>query len=373
MSAHAILSASGAHRWLNCPPSALLEREFTDNTSEAAAEGSAAHALAEHKLRRALKMRSQKPVSTYDNDDMDDFTDGYVGFVLEQIGQLKQACRDPQVLIEQKLDLSKYVPSGFGTADCVIVADGTVHVVDFKYGTGVLVSAVDNPQMKLYALGALNLFEGLYDIENVSMTIYQPRRENISTSTVSKESLYKWADDVLKPTAELAANGEGEYLPGEHCQFCRAAVRCRARADEKLRLAALEFALPPTLSDEEISEILGQLDDLVTWANTIKDYALRSALQGTKWDGYKLVEGRSNRRYISEEKVAKAAQEAGYCDIYKQSLLTITEMEKYLGKTKFNEILGALISKPTGKPTLVPAIDKRPEINTAKNDFMEES
>ena len=368
MSAHAVLSASGSFRWLQCPPSALLERKFTDNTSEAAAKGSAAHALAEHKLRRALKMRSKKPISTYDCDEMDGYTDGYVEFVLEQAGY----CPNSKVLIEQKLDISKYVPDGFGTADCIIVADRILRVIDLKYGTGVVVSAEENPQMKLYALGALGLFEDLYDIDDVSMSIYQPRRENVSTYTIDREALCQWADAVLKPTARLAYNGGGEYQPGAHCQFCRAAVRCRARADEQLKLAASEFALPPLLSDDEISGLLGNLDDIVAWANSIKEYALHSALQGKIWEGWKLCEGRSNRRYKDEDAVAKAAQEAGYNDIYKHSLITITDMERLMTKKKFNEILGAFIEKPPGKPVLVPECDKRPELNTAKNDFMED-
>ena len=256
MSKHAILSASGAHRWMNCTPSARLELEFDYNSSEAAAEGTAAHALSEHKLRKALKIRTKKPVSPYHSDEMDSYTDGYVEFVLEVIEQAKQTCSDPLVLIEQRLNFSKYVPDGFGTGDCVIVADGTLHVIDFKYGQGVLVDAEDNPQMKLYALGALELFDGIYDIYTVSMTIYQPRRENVSTSIVSKENLYQWAEEVLKPKAELAFAGEGNYCPGEWCQFCKAAVKCRARAEAKMKLASFEFALPPLLSDEEIAEIL---------------------------------------------------------------------------------------------------------------------
>ena len=374
MSKHAILSASGAHRWLNCTPSARLELEFDDNSGEAAAEGTAAHALSEHKLRKALKMRSKKPVSPYDSDEMDNYTDGYVEYVLEVIEQAKQTCSDPIILIEQRLDFSKYVPDGFGTGDCVIIADGTLHIIDFKYGQGVLVSAEDNPQMKLYALGALGLFDGIYDIEMVLMTIYQPRRENISTSTVSKESLYRWAEEVLKPKAELAFAGDGNYCPGEWCQFCRAAVKCRARAEAKMKLATFEFALPPLLSDEEIAEILSSIGDLTRWTNEIIAYATDAAVNhGKKWPGFKVVEGRSNRKYKDEEAVAEAAKNAGYRDIYKQSLITITEMEKLMGKTKFNEVLGGLIMKPPGKPTLVPVSDKRPEMNTssAKNDFME--
>ena len=374
MSKHAILSASGAHRWLNCTPSARLELEFDDNSGEAAAEGTAAHALSEHKLRKALKMRSKKPVSPYDSDEMDNYTDGYVEFVLEVIEQAKQTCSDPLILIEQRLDFSKYVPDGFGTGDCVIIADGTLHIIDFKYGQGVLVSAEDNPQMKLYALGALDLFDGIYDIEMVSMTIYQPRRENISTSIVSKESLYQWAEEVLKPKAELAFAGDGNYCPGEWCQFCRAAVKCRARAEAKMKLATFEFALPPLLSDEEIADILSSIGDLTSWANEIIAYATDEAVNhGKKWPGFKVVEGRSNRKYKDEEAVAEAAKNAGYRDIYKQSLITITEMEKLMGKSKFNEILGELVMKPPGKPTLVPVSDKRPEMNTssAKIDFME--
>ena len=375
MSNHAILSASGAHRWMNCTPSARLELEFDDKSGEAAAEGTAAHALSEHKLRKALRMQSDKPVSQYDSDEMDKFTDEYVEFVLEIIEQVKQDCNDPLVLIEQRLDFSTYVPDGFGTGDCLIIADGTLHIIDFKYGQGVLVSAEENPQMKLYSLGALELFDGIYDIGEVSMTIYQPRRENVSTSTVSKESLYQWADEILKPKAELAFTGDGNYCPGEWCQFCRAAVKCRARAEEKMKLAVFEFALPPLLSDEEIAEILSSLGDLTNWANDIMAYAANAAINhGKEWPGFKVVTGRSNRKYTNEKAVAEAVKKAGYQDIYRQSLITITQMEKLLGKKRFNEILGGLVKKPPGKPVLVPVSDKRSEITTgtAKNDFMEE-
>lgn len=208
---HAILSASSSHRWMNCTPSARLEREFADRETEAAAEGTAAHALCEHKLRRALKMRSRKPVSKYDCDEMDAYTDGYVEFVLEQLTQAKLECADPLVLIEQRLDFSCWVPEGFGTGDCIIVADKLLHIIDFKYGQGVLVEAEENPQMMLYALGALRLFDSLYDITEVSMSIYQPRRENVSTWTISVDELNAWAENTLKPKAKLAHKGEGEY------------------------------------------------------------------------------------------------------------------------------------------------------------------
>jgi hypothetical protein len=359
---------------MNCTPSARLELEFDESESGAAAEGTAAHALSEHKLRRALKMRSKKPVSKYDSDEMDAHTDSYVEFALEQIEQAKHTCADPLVLIEQRLNFSKYVPDGFGTGDCVIIADGTLHIIDFKYGQGVLVSAEENPQMKLYALGALELFDCIYDISAVFMTIFQPRRENVSTYTAFKEILYNWAEEILKPTAILAFDGSGKYIPGEHCQFCRAAVKCRTRAEAKLKLASFEFALPPLLSDGEIAEVLASIGDLINWANEIMAYASDAAVNhGKQWPGFKVVEGRSNRKYTNEETVAEAAKAAGYRDIYKQSLITITEMEKLMSKPKFNEILGGLITKPPGKPTLVPVTDKRPAMNTsnAKIDFTE--
>ena len=371
---HAILSASSSHRWMNCTPSARLEREFADRETEAAAEGTAAHALCEHKLRRALKMRSRKPVSKYDCDEMDAYTDGYVEFVLEQLTQAKLECADPLVLIEQRLDFSCWVPEGFGTGDCLIVADKLLHIIDFKYGQGVLVDAEENPQMMLYALGALRLFDSLYDISEVSMSIYQPRRENVSTWTISVDELNAWAENVLKPKAELAHKGEGDYLPGPWCQFCKAAVKCRARAEEKLQLARFEFAPPPLLSDEEIEEILGKLDDLTKWASEIQAYAQDAAINhGKVWQGFKLVATRTNRRYTDEEAVIQAAKEAGYTDIFKKSLIPITEMEKLMSKKEFNRILGSLVEKPQGRPTLVPNTDKHPALtNTgAGDDFTE--
>ena len=370
---HAKLSASSAHRWMNCNPSANLEREFADKTSEAAAEGSAAHALCEHKLRKALKMRSVRPVSKYDSDEMEMYTDSYVEFVLEQIEVAKQHCTDPFVLIEQRLDFSCYVPDGFGTGDCLIVADKLLHIIDFKYGLGVLVDAAENPQMMLYALGALQLFDALYDIDTISMSIFQPRRENVSTWTITVAELKEWAEKILRPKAELAFKGEGEFNPGPWCTFCKAAVKCRARAEEKLALAQYEFAKPPLLTDEEIEDILSRLDDLTKWANEIAAYAQDAAINhGKQWNGFKLVEGRSVRKYSDEAAVVAAATAAGYRDIYKKSLIPITEMEKLMGKKTFAEVLGGLVIKPHGKPTLVPASDKRPAIHSGANhDFTE--
>ena len=371
---HAILSASSSNRWLNCNPSARLEQEFEDHETEAAAEGTAAHALCEHKLRKLLKMRSRKPVSKYDSDEMDSYTDGYVDFVSEAIAEAKKNCKDPLVLIEQRLDFSCYVPDGFGTGDCLIVSDKVLHIIDFKYGLGVLVDAYENPQMMLYALGALRIFDSLYDIEKVSMSIYQPRRENVSTWTISVDELMDWAENTLVPKARLAFDGEGEYNPGSWCTFCKAAVKCRARAEAKLQLAQYEFAMPPLLTDAEIEDILGKLDDLTKWANEIVAYAQDAAINhGKVWRGYKVVESKTNRKYTNEAAVAQAANAAGYRDIYRKSLITITEMEKLMGKKNFSDILGALVIKPQGKPTLVPASDKRPAINVtgAKQDFTE--
>lgn len=374
MSDHAVLSASGSHRWLNCLPSARLELKFANNESSAAAEGTAAHALCEHKLKKALHMRSKRPVSDYNTDEMEEHSDAYVEFVLKQLELARQNCKDPLVLIEQHLDFSRYVPQGFGTGDCIIIADKKLHIVDFKYGMGVLVDVVENPQMKLYALGALEVYDSLYDIEEVSMTIFQPRRENVSTWTVSVKKLKDWAENELKPKALMAYDGEGEYLPGEWCTFCRAAVKCRARAEENLKLAQMEFKLPPLLNDSEIEEVLSRLSDFTKWANKIMAYATDAAVNhGKKWHGFKIVEGRSVRKYKNEDAVAEAAKANGYNDIYRQSLITLTEMQKLMGKTKFEEILGGLIHKPPGKPTLVPFSDKRPAMNISnvKNEFNE--
>ena len=374
MGNHAILSASSSHRWLHCLPSARLELEFENTNGEAAKEGTAAHALSEHKLKKALRIRSKRPTSEYDSDEMEECTDAYVDFIMEQVELARKSCTDPIVLIEQRLDFSCYVPDGFGTGDCVIISDDRLHIVDFKYGMGVLVDAEDNPQMKLYALGALEIYDSLYDIKEISMTIFQPRRENVSTWTVPVEELKAWAEEELKPKAAKAYQGEGEYMPGPWCTFCRASTRCRARADENLKLAQMEFKMPPLLTDSEIEEVLTILPDLTKWANEITAQATDAAVNhGKEWHGFKVVEGRSVRKYKDENAVAEKAVISGYKDIYRKSLIPMTEMQKLMGKTKFEEILGNLIYKPPGKPTLVPNSDKRPAMNVAdaKNEFNE--
>ena len=371
---HAVLSASSSERWLHCPPSARLCENYEDKGSDYAAEGTDAHELCEYKLRKALGMEAQDPTEnlTWFNEEMSDCANGYAAYVVEQVEAAKQTCADPIVLIEQRVDFSRWVESGYGTADCIIIADGTLQIIDYKHGLGVLVSAEENPQMQCYALGALELFDDIYDIDSVRMTIYQPRRDNVSTYEISKDELYRWADEVLKPTADLAFVGDGNFLCGEWCGFCKAKHDCRARADANMELARYDFKLPPLLTDEEVEEILSRVDDFVAWASDIKDYALQQAISGKEWNGWKLVEGRSNRKYTNETAVAGAVTDAGF-DPYERKVLGVTAMQKLLGKSRFEEILAAYIEKPQGKPTLVPESDKRPAMNTAKNDFMEEN
>ena len=371
---HALLSASSSHRWLHCPPSARLCEGYDDKGSNFAAEGTDAHALCEYKLRTALGMEAKDPtedLSWYDAE-MEESANGYAAFVMELVEEAKKTCPDPVVLIEQRLDYSRYVAEGFGTGDCVIIADGTLHIVDFKYGRGILVEAEDNPQMMLYALGALELFDCLYDIDTVSMTIFQPRRGNVSTYTLPKADLYEWADTVLAPTAELAWSGEGEYHCGEWCQFCKAKADCRERAKANMELAKYEFKQPPLLTDEEVEDILGRIDELIAWASDIRDYALQAAISGKHWTGYKLVEGRSNRKYTDELAVVAAVRVAGY-DPYEHKVLGVTAMTTMLGKKQFNDILGGLVTKPQGKPTLVPDSDKRPAMTNIISEFMEDN
>jgi hypothetical protein len=372
MRAHALLSASSADRWLHCPPSARLCESYADKGSDYAAEGTDAHALCEYKLRRALGLPAENPADnlTWYNEEMNDCAAGYAAYVLEQVEAAKQICADPVVLIEQRVDFSCWVEGGFGTADCIIIADGTLRVIDYKHGLGVLVSAEENPQMQCYALGALELFDGIYEIETVGMTIYQPRRDNVSTWEISKDALYRWANEVLKPTAELAFAGDGNYLCGEWCGFCKAKADCRARAEANLALAQYEFKLPPLLTDEDIEDILSKADELVSWASDIREYALRQAVSGKKWTGWKLVEGRSNRKYVNETVVADVVERAGF-DPYERRVLGVTAMQKLLGKSRFDELLSPYIEKPQGRPTLVPESDKRPAMSTAEADFNE--
>lgn len=375
MGAHARNSPSALHRTLNCPPSLVLGEQFQDEESQYAAEGSAGHALAEHLIKKHLKQRTKRPVSDYYSDDLMEAVEDYVAFVIEQIEAAKRECKSPLFSVEQRVDISEYSPDCFGTADMVIVTDKVAHVIDLKLGRGVEVSAEENPQLMAYGLGVLEMVDMLYDIEVVRLTIFQPRINNFSTWDITPEALKTWGEEVLKPRSAMALAGAGEFQAGSWCRFCKARNQCRARAEEFLRLAKMEFQQPALLSDDEIAEIIKVSDELSKWAADVYAYAQDQAItHGKQWKGYKLVEGRSNRKYSSDEEVEKAAQEAGYTDIYKKSLIGVTEMERLMGKKEFARILGKLVYKPQGKITLVPDTDKRDAINksTAAADFQEE-
>jgi hypothetical protein len=366
---HAYLSPSSSERWINCPPSMKLSEEFQEEASTYAQEGTEAHALCEHKLKKLLGLESKDPTKDLEfyNEEMEGCAESYASYVLEIISRYK----DPLVLIEERLDLSKFVKESYGTADAIIVTDDEIHVIDYKHGQGILVDADKNTQLMLYGLGALNLFDGIYDIEKVTMHIYQPRRENISSFEMTADKLYSWAEEVIIPKSKLAFAGEGKFESGDWCRFCKAKNICRERANIALEVAKCEFKLPPTLSDEEVEESLKHVKEIEAWIKDIKDYALKKALQGKKWTDFKLVEGRSNRRYVDEDKVARVVEAEGY-DPYDQKLKGITAMTKLLGKEKFNELLSDLLEKPQGKATLVPRTDKRQEIETLKDEFQKE-
>lgn len=367
---HALLAPSSSERWINCPPSAK-ENAGGDTGSSYAQQGTDAHALCEYKVKKALGHKVRDPTEDleYYDEEMGECATAYCEFIMEQVQAAKESCPDPLVLVEQRLDFSRWVKDSFGTADCICVADGTMTVVDFKYGLGVLVDAEGNSQMRMYALGALDLFESLYDIQTVRMIIFQPRRDNVSIAEISKDELLIWADEVLIPAAEQAVKGEGDYKAGKHCQFCKVKATCRKHAEYNLQMAQYDFAVPDTLSDDEISMILDRADTFIGWVNDVKTYALEQAISGKTFPGYKVVEGRSNRRYTNDDAVAAVVTDAGY-DPFEKKLMGVTAMTKLLGKKKFDTLLGSLIEKPQGKPTLVPESDKRPAWKI--NDFQEE-
>lgn len=372
-SEHAVLSASSANRWLHCPPSVRLSEGYMDKASVFAMEGTSAHELCEYKLRSALSMEAENPTENLDfyNTEMEECAEGYATYILELVEKSKENCSDPVVMVEQRVDFSRYVPEGFGTADCIIIADETLNIVDYKHGKGVEVSAEDNPQMKLYALGALELFDCLYDISKVQMTIFQPRLSNVSVFVMDKADLLNWANDELTAKAELAFEGKGELCCGEWCKFCKAKSNCKERARVNMEMAQYEFRKSSLLTDKEVVEILSRIDELTSWASDVKNFALEQAVRGKQWPGWKVVEGRSNRKYTDEGAVAQVVKNAGY-NPYDEKIMGITNMTKMLGKEKFNELLGDFVERPQGKPTLVPEDDNRPRMNTAKEDFKEE-
>jgi Protein of unknown function (DUF2800) len=383
--AHAKLSASGSKRWLTCTPSVHLEQGFEDQSSDFAREGTAAHELSELYLQLHVdqigkatftrRYNKFKKENEFYSQEMDDYVSSYVDFVIERINAAKALSSDAVVLLEERLDFSEWVPEGFGTGDVVIISDGAMEIIDLKYGKGVPVSAEDNSQMRLYALGAINGYGFLYDIDSVLMTIVQPRLDSISTDDMSVNGLLEWAEVMVKPKAEMAINGEGEFVAGDHCRFCKARATCRARADKNMEIARFDFKEPPLLTNEEIAQILFEAEEIQKWAKDVQLHALKQAEEhGEKYPGWKLVEGRSNRKYSDESAVAETLISKGYGeeDIYSKSIRGITAMEKTIGKKVFNEVLSDLVVKPSGKPTLVPESDKRPELNStaaAAEDF----
>ena len=383
---HALLSASGASRWINCPPSARLTEGMADKWSAYADEGTAVHEYAEIKLTRRLtkcnsadrerldKQAEALKTNRYYNAEMEACIQQYADLVEERFleARSRSDSEDATVLLEAKLDLTEWVPDGFGTSDVTIISDGVLEVIDLKYGKGVPVSAINNSQLRLYALGALAEFGWMYDIHMVRMTIIQPRLDSVSTDEISVEELNEWAESVVKPAASLAYAGEGEYKAGDHCRWCLAKGNCRARADENLKAIAYEFQEPALLSNEEIGPILHIAGQLQSWVKDVQEYALEQALRGEKIPQWKLVEGKSKRFITDTKKAAALLTEAGYSEdkLYKpRELRAMTALEKAVGKKNFAEILGDLITKQAGKPTLVAETDSRPGLNSAEADF----
>lgn len=379
MSKHATLSASGASRWLACTPSARLEEYFPESQSEYADEGTAAHELAElttsYWLGRISESdfearRNELSHGKYYNTEMQEHANDYARFICGKFKEIAKTCTDALVELETRVDFSKWVKAGFGTCDCCIIADDMLEIVDLKYGKGHRVDAFENPQMRLYALGAIAHYGLLYDIKSVRMTIFQPRLEDgISTDVITVKDLLDWAKNYVKPRAALAYKGEGEFAPSEEtCKFCRAKAQCKARAQKHLDL----FDKAPDvelLTVEEAGKILESAADMEAWLADLKDLITSTLLSGNPVSGWKMVEGKSNRKFVDDLKVAEALKAAGYAEavIYKpREIITLTQMEKDFGKKKFAEILKDLITKPQGKPTLAPESDRRPALQLEK-------
>lgn len=385
---HALLSASGASRWLACPPSARLEDTFPETTSAFAEEGTLAHEMAAVELQKYLfhipaveytaawtRFRMDKRVTP----DFKAAVNTYVDSAIEAIRSARAINRDAVILVEQRLDYSHLVPEGFGTGDLVTLCDGVAEVRDLKFGRGVVISPENNTQLMLYGLGALNEFGMLYDIHTVRLTIHQPRLQEASQSwDLSVQELLSWAE-TIPPIAAQAWAGEGEFTPGDHCRWCRAKGQCRARAEAHLKLAEKEFSPPPLLSDEEIAVVLGQVDGLVKWAADIKSYALKTACAGKKFSGWKLVRGRSNRRYKDQTGAARVLLDAGFQEaaIYQppaeRQLIPLTEMEKLITRKTFTDLLSPFVEKPLGAITLVAESDRRPEVEANGVDGFEDT
>lgn len=378
MGAHALLSPSAAHRWINCAAAPRLEANVEDSGSSYAAEGTLAHAYCAKKLKEYIGLPTdgeQEEIAAlneqYHTGEMDEYTDTYKVIVLEKLNEALAKTKDAQLLIETRLDFSEYVPEAFGTADAIIIADGCMEVIDFKYGKGVRVSAEHNPQMMIYALGAYDKFSFDYRIERVRMTIVQPRIDNLSEYELSVSELMQWTDETLRPAAKTAYDGKGPQHPGEWCQFCKVKSSCRALANQCTQMAE-DYAGKILTAEELAKDVLPKLATVKTWLAGIEDYALQQALAGVELPGWKLVEGRSVRKITDQGGAAAALNKAGYktAEIYKpQELKTITKLEKLAGKKQFAAICGEYIEKPQGKPTLAPESDKRTAINPMLDDF----
>lgn len=369
---HARLSASGSHRWLACPPSARLEEQFPASSSSYAEEGTLAHSVAELTVRYYLNEITEADFENkldeykkekYFTEEMRECAVAYAKFVIDRLIAAKATCPDPIVILETRLDFSKYVPGGFGTGDCLIIAEPVLEVIDFKYGKGVRVEASDNSQMQLYGLGALNEFGDLYDIETVRMTIFQPRLSGtFDTADKTVKALTTWATKTVKPRAKLADQGKGDFAPSEEtCRFCRAKNQCRARTEENLKLFD-DSPDPLLISLDEAADILKKAGDIESWLKDLKELVSKALTQGEAVEGWKMVEGRSVRKFADEDKVVAAMREAGIEDamLFERKLISLTQMEKDFGKKRVGEILKDLIVKPKGAPTLAPESDKRP-------------
>ena len=373
MSKHALLSASSSYRWLRCTPSARLEQQFEDEQSPYAAEGTKAHALAETLLNRLLfdmnYDESEAEPENYSRE-MTEAVSQYVDICMEKANEARKRSADAEIMVEARLDYSEWAPEGFGTGDMVIVADEVLEVVDLKYGKGVPVSAINNSQMRLYALGAYAAYGLLYDIKTVKMTIVQPRLDSVTTDTMAIVDLLSWGESI-KPVAKKAFEGDGDCVAGSHCGFCKVRHLCRALADTCLEeFYQMGGKKTNLLMDSEVAHILDMYPVIKRWLEDVNEYAIQKAVSGEKdWPGYKVVEGTSKRKITEPIKAAQALLAADYeaSEIYRpQELKTITDLTKLLGRNGFNEIVGPFVVKPPGKPTLAPLSDPRKpmELNT---------
>lgn len=372
---HALLSASAAHRWLVCTPCARLEEHFPDTSSPYAEEGTRAHSMCETKLTRFLA-GNKEPLGILDGEqEMDEYTDQYVEFVEEELAAAKAVTPDARLFVEQELNFADYVPEGFGTSDAVIVSDDTLEVIDFKYGKGVAVDAKENPQLRLYALGAFLALNVIYDFTKVKTVVFQPRTYNVSSEELTVVELLDWAENYVKPRAKMAHEGKGDFVVGEHCRFCKAGATCRARVEKAFEIVDREKTAPNLISDDEIPGILDKLDETEKWIEAIRVYAQNRAItEGVKWRGYKLVESRKNRKVTNEVEAVNRLKSQGYNleDVTNTKLKGITDLERLLTKARFNAVLGDLVVKPKGEPVLAKENDKRPEINPVAEAFKEE-